>query len=67
MTKDANSNTRLKSGDKQAKEAPRPPAPGDEQRAEPHSERHRANQEELGVGPEHMTDDMKRDNRGTFP
>ena len=65
--KDANSSTRLKPGTKQVKEAQQPPAPGDEHRAEPHTERHRANQEELGVGADHKTEEMKREKRGTFP
>ncbi len=65
--KDANSSTRIKSGEKQQREAPKPPAPGDEHRAKPQSERHRANQEELGVSEDHYTEDMKQKKRGTFP
>jgi hypothetical protein len=65
--KDANSSTRLKPGTKQVREAPAPPAPGDEHRAEPQSEQHRANQEELGVTEDHQSEDMKRKKRGTFP
>lgn len=65
--KDANSSTRIKSGDKQVREAPPPPAPGDEHRAEPQSDDHRANQKELGVSEDHLTEAMKDKKRGTFP
>jgi hypothetical protein len=65
--KDANSSTRIKAGDKKPRAAPRPAAPGDEHRAQPNSERHRINQEELGVTEEHLTEDMKNKRRGTFP
>ena len=65
--KDANSSTRIKSGDKQVREAPKPPAPGDEHRARPESEQHRENQRELGVTEDHYTEDMKDKKRGTFP
>jgi hypothetical protein len=65
--KDANRSTQLKTGNKQAKGAPAPAEPGKEHRAEPGSERHHENQKELGVTEDHRTEDMKQDNRGTFP
>jgi hypothetical protein len=66
--KDADSSTRLNS-DKNPPQAPeqQPVAPKDEHRAQPGSEEHRENQQELGVGPDHRTEDMKRGHRGTFP
>ena len=65
--KDANGSTRIKSGEKQVREAPQPPAAGDEHRARPTSGRHRDNQKELGVTDDHYTEDMKEKKRGTFP
>lgn len=44
-----------------------PNAPSDAHRAAPGSAEHRENQEELGVGPDHLTEDMQRGHRGTFP
>lgn len=68
MTKRANHSTQL---DETAKhKAPNPPAPqtgkkpgdarGDEGKLA-------ENQRDLGVGPDHKTDDMEEDKRGTFP
>lgn len=42
-------------------------APSDAHPAPPGSAEHRENQEELGVGPDHLTEDMQRRHRGTFP
>ena len=65
--KDANRSTQLDTGKKQPKEAPRPPEPGKEHRADPGSEEHRESQRDLGVGSDHLTDEMRRKQRGTFP
>ncbi|MCC6531735.1 MAG: hypothetical protein IT531_04235 [Burkholderiales bacterium] len=65
--KDANSSTRIKSGDQQPGEAPPPPQPDKAHRAEPGSAQHHDNQQELGVTQDHFTTDMKRHKRGTFP
>jgi hypothetical protein len=65
--KDANHGTRLKPKKKPAREAPPPSAPGDEHPVRPGSDLHRANQHELGVGEDHLTEDMRREKRGTFP
>lgn len=65
--KDADSGTRLKPGHKQPSEAPPPPEPGHEHRAEPGSAQHRANQHELGVDEQHRTDEMRQEQRGTYP
>lgn len=43
------------------------PGTSDAHRVPPGSAEHRENQEELGVGPDHRTEDMKRGHRGTFP
>ena len=65
--KDANRSTQIDSGSTAPKEAPMPPRPGKEHRASPGSSEHKGNQNDLGVGPDHLTEEMRRDKRGTFP
>ena len=65
--KNADDSTRLKPGKKQPTNAPAPPQPGKEHRANPGSETHRKNQEDLGVEPDHRTEEMHEEKRGTFP
>jgi hypothetical protein len=58
-----------------APEAQRPDAPEARKRAQPRkahrappgSSEHHDNQRDLGVGADHVTDEMRRDKRGTFP
>ena len=65
--KDANRSTQIDTGDTEAKQAPQPPLPGKEHRARPGSDQHHGNQRELDVGSDRLTDEMRRDKRGTFP
>jgi hypothetical protein len=65
--KDANRSTHIDTGNSAPKEAPQPAQPGKEHPAEPGSAKHHGNQRDLGVGPDHVTDEMRRDKRGTFP
>jgi len=69
--KDANRSTQIDTGDSGAKEAPevvrKPAQPGKAHRARPGSNEHHDNQRDLGVGADHVTDEMRRDKRGTFP
>jgi hypothetical protein len=51
----------------QAPEARRPAQPRKAHRAPPGSSEHHDNQRDLGVGADHVTDEMRRDKRGTFP
>lgn len=72
MAKDANRSTQIdtgpgNSGNGEQKQAPQPPRPGNEHRARPGSSEQHDNQRELGVGPDHLTGEMRRDKRGTFP
>ena len=65
--KDANRSTQIDTGDDTPKEAPQPAQPGKEHKARPGSDEHQHNQRDLGVGKDHLTDEMRRDKRGTFP
>ena len=65
--KDANRSTQIDTGDSAPREAPQPPPPGKEHKVPPGSSAHHDNQRELGVGDDHLTDEMRRDKRGTFP
>lgn len=65
--KEADRNTRLKPGEKHSENAPAAPQPGKVRRADPESPQHRANQDALGIGADHRTDEMEKDKRGTFP
>jgi hypothetical protein len=72
LAKDANRSTRIDAGPgdgghSEQKQAPQPPRPGKGHRVRPGSSEQHDNQRELGVGPDHMTDAMRRDKRGTFP
>jgi len=66
--KNANHGTKLTGSTKHKK----PPEPADETTKNPKDARDdegqlRENQDELGVGPDHETDEMEQGNRGTFP
>ena len=65
--KDANRSTRLDTDDREPKEAPQPAPEGKEHRARPGSSEHQHNQRDLGIGPDHRTEEMRRGRRGTFP
>jgi hypothetical protein len=68
--KDANRSTQIDTGNSEPKEAPearRPAQPRKAHRAPPGSSDHHDNQRDLGVGADHVTDEMRRDKRGTFP
>jgi hypothetical protein len=65
--KDANRSTQIDKDDSPPKEAPQPAAPGKEHKARPGSSEHHSNQRDLNVGPDHLTDEMRREKRGTFP
>ena len=65
--KEADSSTRLKPGEKHSKNTPAAPQPGKARRADARSPQHRANQDDLGIGADHRTDEMEKDKRGTFP
>lgn len=65
--KDANRSTHIDTGDSAPKEAPKPAAPGKEHKARPGSSEHQSTQRDLNVGPDHLTDEMRRDKRGTYP
>jgi hypothetical protein len=79
--KDANRSTRIDTDDGEPRDAPEareeapearkdaqgPAQPGKAHRARPGSGEHQDNQRDLGVGPDHVTDEMRRDKRGTFP
>jgi hypothetical protein len=66
--KNANHGTQLKESTKHDK----PPEPAAQTGTNPHDARDddaqlRENQDELGVGPDHRTEDMEQGGRGTFP
>jgi hypothetical protein len=65
--KDANRSTQIDTGNTEPKEAPKPAEPGKEHRARPGSNEHHGNQRDLGVGADHLTEEMRREKRGTFP
>jgi hypothetical protein len=75
--KDANRSTQIDTGNSEPKEAPearreapearRPAQSRKAHRAPPGSSEHHDNQRDLGVGADHVTDEMRRDKRGTFP
>lgn len=75
MTKDANRSTQIDAGSgepndidsSEQKQASQRPRPGKGHRAPAGSSDHHDNQRELGVGADHITDEMRRDKRGTFP
>ncbi len=60
--KNANDSIRLEPSKKQ----PAPTQPGKEHRADPGSQTHRANQDDLGVDPDHRTEGTRKEKRGTF-
>jgi len=66
--KNANHGTKLQGGSKHKK----PPEPAPETGKNPKDAREddaqlRQNQDELGVGDDHHTEEMEEGNRGTFP
>jgi hypothetical protein len=65
--KDANRSTHIDAGYSEQKEAPKRSLSGKEQRAKPGSSEQHGNQRELGVGPDHLTEAMRRSKLGTFP
>jgi len=68
--KHAKSNTDSNTDPKHRNEAVPTPGkspPREKHRAEPGSSAQRDNQQKLGVGADHRTEDMKRGHRGTFP
>jgi hypothetical protein len=66
--KDANRSTQIDTGNTEPKEAPQPPSePSSAHRVRPGSSEHQDNQRKLDVGADHMTEEMRRDKRGSFP
>jgi hypothetical protein len=68
MPKRAEHSTSLSGDEKQQKAQPSPPPTGKrEGDARDNDGRLKKNQEELGVGDDHKTEEMEQGQRGTFP